>query len=172
MTSGASVKRQVGDDPEGKGLRHSADFYRTGEVATRALLAVEQFAGIVWECACGAGDMARVLERRCDRVLSSDLYDYGYGESGIDFLVSGLPLGVENIVTNPPFRQVDEFVLHALALDPANSLESARWYRSRLCELVMGEARLPMAERRATRVYDQLVYTLTTEEIARLDGAG
>ena len=35
-------------------------------------------------------------------VLSSDLYDRGYGESGHDFLTS--PRCAENIVTNPPYN--------------------------------------------------------------------
>lgn len=123
MTSAASIKRIVGDDPEGKRERHAEDFYRTGEVATRALLAVEKFPGTVWECACGAGDMSRVIETapEVERVWSTDLIDRGYGKSGIDFLTTGASLG-DHIVTNPPYRLLDEFVLKAIDLRPPGKI--------------------------------------------------
>lgn len=119
MTSGASVKRQVGDDPERKGLRHVEDFYRTGEVATRALMAVEKFPGSVWECACGSGDMSRVLETAPEitNLYSSDLVDRGYGIRH-DFLKCMSIGGIDHIITNPPYKFVDEFVLKALELNP------------------------------------------------------
>lgn len=121
MTSGAAVKRQVGDDPEGKRERHAEDFYRTGEIATRALLAVERFPGTVWECACGDGAMSRVIERESvgtTHVLSTDLVDRGYGTPGLDFLRCPAAIGIDHVVTNPPFRLVDEFVLRAIELRP------------------------------------------------------
>lgn len=119
MTSGAAVKRQVGDDPEGKRERHAEDFYRTGEIATRALLAVERFPGTAWECACGDGAMSRVLERESagtTHVLSTDLVDRGYGTPGLDFLRCPAAIGIDHVVTNPPFRLVDEFALKAIEL--------------------------------------------------------
>ena len=123
MSNLASVTRQVGDDPEHKGERHRDDFYRTGEVATRALMAVEKFPGVVWECACGQGDMSRVLEGapEVERVISTDLVYRGYGTGGTDFLRMPISLG-DHVVTNPPFRQVDEFVNHALDLDPPGKI--------------------------------------------------
>ena len=105
MASPATVKRQVGSDPQEKGERHADDFYRTGEIGTRALLAVERFPGVVWEPACGAGDMSRVLEtdRAITSVVSTDLHDRGYGEAGVDFLTCA-PRAADHVVTNPPFR--------------------------------------------------------------------
>lgn len=106
LGDGDYVKRQVGSDPLEQGLRHDADFYRTGEVATRALLMVERFPGVVWEPACGAGDMSRVLERDSGvtRVISTDLHDRGYGTAGVDFLSCQDAGGADHVVTNPPFR--------------------------------------------------------------------
>ena len=105
MTDGGYVKRQVGSDPLEQGLRHSEDFYRTGEIATLALLAVERFPGSVWEPACGAGDISRVLERNLNiaEVVSTDLHDRGYGEPGVDFLDQDVGRA-DHVVTNPPFR--------------------------------------------------------------------
>lgn len=106
MVDGGYVKRQVGSDPLEQGLRHGDDFYRTGEVATRALLMVESFPGVVWEPACGEGDMSRVLELGpgITRVISSDLRDRGHGTPGVDFLACQDGLGADHVVTNPPFR--------------------------------------------------------------------
>ena len=124
MTFAASVKRIVGDDPEGKRERHVEDFYRTGEVATRALLAVERFHGTIWEPACGAGDMSRVLETAPEvtNVVSTDLVDRGYGTPGPDFLKTPAIIGIDHIVTNPLYRLLDEFVLRAIELDPPGKI--------------------------------------------------
>lgn len=84
------------------------DFYPTPEWATVALVENERFDGDIWECACGDGEMSEVLKRTGAEVYSSDLYDRGYGESGIDFLDSNRR--ASNIVTNPPFHSAEEFV--------------------------------------------------------------
>jgi hypothetical protein len=95
--------------------RERHDFYPTHPAATRALLAHEAFSGPVWEPACGAGDMSRVLEGSGYDVVSTDLIDRGYGESGRDFLMEQ-SLACPNIVTNPPFRHAQKFAEHALNL--------------------------------------------------------
>lgn len=84
------------------------DFYPTPTWATHALVDNERFAGDVWECACGDGAMARVLEQANPAVASSDLYQRGYGESGHDFLTSSRRF--DNIVTNPPYNSAEGFV--------------------------------------------------------------
>ncbi|KQU64354.1 hypothetical protein ASC75_14565 [Aminobacter sp. DSM 101952] len=84
------------------------DYFPTPAWATHALMENENFEGEIWECACGDGAMSRVLEKRGNPVRSSDLYDRGYGQSGIDFTrATGL---VDNIVTNPPYNSAEEFV--------------------------------------------------------------
>jgi hypothetical protein len=90
------------------------DFYPTPGWATFALTENEQFTGTVWECACGDGAMSEVLLRAGHEVVSSDLYDRGYGEAGHDFLNSSRR--VSNIVTNPPFHSAEGFVARALDL--------------------------------------------------------
>ncbi len=84
------------------------DFFPTPAWATHALIENEPFEGEIWECACGDGAMARVLETRGHRVISSDLYDRGYGEVGYDFLSSART--ADNIVTNPPYNAAEGFV--------------------------------------------------------------
>ena len=42
--------------------RQKDDFYPTPPEATQLLLDNESFDGLVWECACGNGAMAKTLE--------------------------------------------------------------------------------------------------------------
>jgi hypothetical protein len=94
--------------------REKNDFYPTPPMATERLLDVEQFNGEIWECACGDGAISDVLINKGFNVYSSDLIDRGYGETGIDFLLSNRK--TENIITNPPFKLSLEFVYKALEL--------------------------------------------------------
>lgn len=85
-----------------------ADFYPTPDWATQALIDHEQFDGDIWEPACGDGAMADVLRRTGCEVYASDLYDRGYGDTGVDFLAS--KHRAANIITNPPYNAAESFV--------------------------------------------------------------
>ena len=103
----------------------SRDFFPTPPWATRAfvehvLCHLErrghcQFQK-VWEPACGEGHMAEPLREYFKEVIATDLHGYSYGgEHPVDFLSDDLPaMGVDWIITNPPFKQSTEFVLKAL----------------------------------------------------------
>jgi len=84
------------------------DFYPTPKWATHALIDNERFVGDIWECACGDGTMSQVLEETGFNVPSSDLFDRGYGEAGINFLTATRRR--DNIVTNPPYNCAEGFV--------------------------------------------------------------
>jgi len=89
------------------------DFFPTPAWATHALIDNETFVGNIWESACGNGAMSAVLEQTGRRVISSDLFDRGYGEPGHDFLSP--TLSADNIVTNPPYNAAEGFVTSGLA---------------------------------------------------------
>ena len=90
------------------------DFYPTVPAGTEALLAVEQFDGPIWECACGDGAMSRALSAAGYEVESTDLIDRGFGTGGVDFLLE-TEKSVPNIVTNPPFKLWTRWFWHSLA---------------------------------------------------------
>lgn len=47
---------------------------------------------MIWECACGQGDMAEVFKEYGHDVIATDLINRGYGQYNIDFLkVAKLP---------------------------------------------------------------------------------
>ena len=100
-----------------KGTSQDADFFPTPRWTTEILLRNWEFEGSVWECACGDGAISKVFEASGYSVVSTDLYDRGYGKSGVDFLLQRKLLA-ENIVTNPPFRLMNEFTLNILNLKP------------------------------------------------------
>lgn len=100
--------------------REINDYYATHPQAVRDLLSVENFSKQVLEPCCGGGYISKVLEQAGYQVTSRDLYDRGYGVSGIDFLnTRGVWEG--DIVTNPPYRQAKEFVEKALDIVEAGS---------------------------------------------------
>jgi hypothetical protein len=96
-----------------KGERPLGDFYESPRIAIEKLLDYEQFGKNIWEPCCGAGAISRVLEERGYIVKSTDLNDWGYGETGKDFLTEPL-IDVDAIVTNPPFNLSYEFVMRSL----------------------------------------------------------
>lgn len=99
--------------------KDSADDFPTPPWATRALLEhvignkTSLAAQTCLEPACGAGHMSRTLKKYFRDVESSDAYEYGYGYKR-DFLAYPFELkSVDWVITNPPFRLAEEFVLRA-----------------------------------------------------------
>ncbi len=116
------------------------DLYETPPAAVRALLSVEPVPLTVWEPACGPGAIVRELRNTGRAVIATDLVEYGCHDSKgrVDFLMERkAPDGVPAIVTNPPFKNADEFTAHAIDLVPkvymlmrVAFLEGLRWYES------------------------------------------
>jgi hypothetical protein len=98
------------------------DLYESTPESVRALLTAEDLPLVVWEPACGPGSIVRVLRASGRQVYATDLVDYespDQDNAGWDFLLERqLPIGVQAIVTNPPFKNASEFVAHALELCP------------------------------------------------------
>jgi len=90
------------------------DFFPTPAWATFALADNERFDGEIWECACGDGAMSEVFGDIGYRVRSSDLYDRGYGDGGVDFTKADTKSS--NIVTTPPYNAAEHFVKKGLEL--------------------------------------------------------
>lgn len=102
--------------------RESPDDFPTPPWATRALLEhVIERAGYTkyltcLEPACGVGHMAKVLAEYFGGVTASDAYDYGYGAMS-DFLTESYSGGSYDwVITNPPFRLAEGFVLRAMPI--------------------------------------------------------
>lgn len=101
--------------------KDSPDDFPTPPWATRGLLEHiidkrELEALTCLEPACGAGHMAKVLKEYFASVTSADAYDYGHGDVQ-DFLTSKhAPNSFDWVITNPPFRLAEEFVVRSLEI--------------------------------------------------------
>ena len=98
----------------------SPDDFPTPPWATRALIEhILDDTGMLarlscLEPACGAGHMAKVLKEYFGEVQYSDAYAYGYGPVR-DFVAQPYDTNAcDWVITNPPFRLAEEFVLRAL----------------------------------------------------------
>lgn len=98
----------------------SPDDFPTPPWATRALLehVLDDKNEVMTLCclepACGAGHMTKVLNEYFGQVRCSDAYNYGHGDIQ-DFLTyPHAPSSVDWIITNPPFRLAEQFILRAL----------------------------------------------------------
>lgn len=98
----------------------SPDDFPTPPWATRGLIehVLDDKSGLkdlsCLEPACGAGHMSKVLLEYFGEVRSADAYAYGYADVR-DFLTYPYETNaVDWVITNPPFRLAEEFVLRAL----------------------------------------------------------
>jgi hypothetical protein len=98
----------------------SPDDFPTPPWATRALIehVLDNRSGLrrlsCLEPACGAGHMARVLQEYFGKVKSADAYEYGYGNLR-NFLAEPYETNSTDwVITNPPFRLAEEFVVQAM----------------------------------------------------------
>jgi hypothetical protein len=88
--------------------RVDGDIYYTEPWVTQALLDRIRFRGVVWEPACGRGDMVKVIGAAGYEVVASDIAGDDLGcdsASGVDFLREQHKSSRSfSIVTNPPYR--------------------------------------------------------------------
>lgn len=96
--------------------RDALDDFPTPPWATRALLremGEDHSAHVVREPAANRGHMVRPLAEAFNRVLASDVHDYGAGFPVEDYLI-GRNGEVDWVITNPPFRLAEDFIVKAL----------------------------------------------------------
>jgi hypothetical protein len=98
---------------------HQHDLYDTDPVAVRALLRVERLPPVIWEPACGTGNIVLALRDAGHTVIATDLIDRGCPDSSsFHFLFDDRPVACDAIVTNPPFYVAEPFVRTALERAP------------------------------------------------------
>lgn len=111
--SSENIFLNIGATNHAKGIREENDYYATDPIAGKLLLEVEPDLNNIWECACGAGHLARVFNEAGKLLKATDLIDRGYGAIE-DFLLNTESYHNGDIVTNPPYKYAKEFVEHAL----------------------------------------------------------
>ena len=116
------------------------DFYVDEEWVTEALVATLNLTGLVYDPACGKGNVLRACRKFGLKPIGSDLHDRGTGFTGIDFLKSRYLPGraADKIICNPPYSILDDWIerclsfghVHLVALVvPLGRLQSGRRYK-------------------------------------------
>src|SRR5687768_5734843 len=99
--------------------RDSLDDFPTPPWATRALIehVIQRNLSdrTCLEPACGAGHMSKVLAEYFGNVTSRDVKDYGYGAMQ-DYLRCSPTERYDWVITNPPFKLGEQFILLALEM--------------------------------------------------------
>ena len=121
--------------------RSKTDFYPTPPDVTVALLDfLEEHwlldkGDLIWEPACGTGEMAEVMKQHGYEVTVSDLFPTEYSQGAVDFLLT--ERGCDWIITNPPFSKAESFIRHAMELGKpcALLLKSQFWHAQRRQQL-------------------------------------
>ena len=93
--------------------RAANDYYGTDPRSTRALLEVEKFDSEIWEPCAGHHLMVDELVNAGYIVRPTDLVNYGFGDTQINFLETDETWDGD-IVTNPPYGLSTEFAVKAL----------------------------------------------------------
>jgi hypothetical protein len=97
--------------------RQENDYYATPPEEVRNILKNEDLYGTILDNSCGEGHLIEPVKESYpnNKVLATDLIDYGYGEGGLDFLSKDYPYkSVDTIIMNPPFKHIEDFVLKSL----------------------------------------------------------
>jgi len=115
-----SIYTPLGASNHTEAEREQNDYYATDPTAIDKLLKIREPMREIWEPACGQGHLSKRLEKHGFIVKSTDLYDRGFGQSGIDFL-KNKTIFDGDIITNPPYKYATEFVLKALESVPSGN---------------------------------------------------
>ena len=111
------------------GTRRKDDYYPTPPECTEALMDFLRIPdnALIWEPASGGGHITDVLRSRYYTVIGTDL------RTGTDFLTANPPIGVDWIITNPPFSLSEQFIRRAaeLKIPFAFLLKSQYWHAAR-----------------------------------------
>ena len=90
----------------------------------------------MWEPACGRwGPYQKFWRSEGFAVISTDLHDQGYGETGLNFLNADCNCG--SIITNPPFNLAAKFIEHAASFKVpfAMLVKSTYWQAAKRFDL-------------------------------------
>lgn len=113
-----SVFSNIGASSHSKTVRELNDYYATDPSAITLLHKHNLLDKDVpyWETACGGGHLCEELKRLGYNVVKeTDLYDRGYGDSGVDFLKE-TKVFQGNTITNPPYSFINDWIVKSLEI--------------------------------------------------------
>lgn len=111
-----TVFSNIGASNHSKLEREKNDYYATDPLAVKLLDKYNLLDNQpYWETACGGGNLSKELIRLGYEVTSSDKYDRGYGDVGVDFFECN-DVFQGNTITNPPYSFINDWIEHSLKI--------------------------------------------------------
>lgn len=112
-----SIFKTIGASNHTDKEREKNDYYATDPVAIDKLLQVERPSHSIWECAAGDGHLSKRLTEKGFSVYSTDIIRRCFELDGqLDFL-EATKLNFDcDIITNPPYKFAEKFILKSLDL--------------------------------------------------------
>lgn len=120
LSKGLSGGQLAGGNSTSKREEH--DFYATDPQTLKLFLAEflkdNALEGDILEPACGEGHISKTIQELLPNfnIISTDLIDRGFGQSGVDFLVHDYGRMFGTVITNPPFSLAKEFIEKGLVV--------------------------------------------------------
>lgn len=104
--------------------RELLDFYQTPTFATESLVNSKLIGdGCIWEPMAGNGAISKVLARHNFKVISSDVIERDYKLDFVcDFFNNDIDVNATQIVTNPPYKYADDFIVKCLSANKPDFL--------------------------------------------------
>ena len=115
----------LGASNHAKEDREENDYYATYPLAVEKLLEVENFSNLIFEPCAGEGHISETLKNNGFTVITNDLVKRNYElDLNLDFLKLSSSFTNEtnyDIITNPPYKYAQEFILKSLELISPNN---------------------------------------------------
>lgn len=113
----SKIIRGLGASNHSNYERAADDYYATDPIAIDLLYKTNELNPVrYWECACGDGALSKQLEHYGFDVVSTDKVYRGYGKGGVDFLKQSNEKFNGDIITNPPFKDIEQFIKKGLEI--------------------------------------------------------
>ena len=93
--------------------RDADDWYVEPRWCVDLLLDAESIEGMVYDPACGGGNIVNACRERGIDAVGSDLHMRGCGVAPLDFVAVKPTTAFETIITNPPYALLEAFVERA-----------------------------------------------------------
>lgn len=123
---------------------NSSHHFQTPQYAAEPLLPLLHKSDLIWECACGKGNLVKAFQKHGYQVVGTDILE------GKNFLTSEQSCDV--IITNPPYDLKDQFLERCYALGkpfallmPLTGLEGIKrqkYYREKGIQLILFPKRI------------------------------
>lgn len=112
-----SVFTTIGASNHSDKIRPAFDFYASPSSIITSLLQKHSIPYLpIWECASGENNLVYPLEQVGYKVITSDIVERNAPIDYVEDFLQTKELRAPIILTNPPYREAKEFILHSIEL--------------------------------------------------------